>query len=129
MPNFEKLRVENDIAEEMANTLGRVGRRFPIRLREAWSAMAAWENCPGSEGGRKEALEEVLHRAMDQAEKARYHLIVQREAMGLREHTEVARKFPMPVIAGRPPAAGDPTIPRLSFAGGFLRARRRKTSE
>ncbi|MBT4092917.1 MAG: hypothetical protein HOE85_03055, partial [Nitrospinaceae bacterium] len=50
MPNFEKLRVENDIAEEMANTLGRVGRRFPIRLREAWSAMAAWENCPGSEG-------------------------------------------------------------------------------
>lgn len=129
MTNFEKLPVERDIAEEMANTLGRVGRNFSIRLREAWSAMEAWENCPASEGGRKEAFGEALHRAMDQAEKARYHLIVQREAMGLREHTEVARKFPLPVIAGRPPAAGDPTIPRLAFAGGFLRARRRKTSE
>ncbi len=127
MNHFDQLPVEKDIAEEIANTLGRIGRRFAGYQREAWRAMEDWERCP--EGALdKRDLKEALHRALDLAEKTRYHLIVQREAIGLREHSEVARKFPLPRVDGRPPAAGDPTIPRFSFAGGFLRARRRKIS-
>ncbi len=128
MEKFGQLRVEREIAEEIANTLGRIGRKLTRHQRGAWQAMKAWERCPESAGNRKKRLEKAFRETLDSAEKSRYHLIVQREAMGLRDHTEVARKFPLPKVAGRPPAAGDPTIPRLAFAGGFLRARRRRTS-
>ncbi len=128
MNNFEQLPVEREIAEEMANSLGRIGRRFAGYHREAWRAMEVWEGCPEGALNHKRHLEEALHRALDLAEKTRYHLIIQREAIGLREHSEVARKFLLPKLNGRPPAAGDPAIPRLSFAGGFLRARRMKIS-
>ena len=124
--NFGELPVEREIAEEIANTLGRIGRKLKIRHREAWKALAAWEDCPESAG--KKRLEKALSAAMDEAERARYHLIVQREAMGLRDQREVEKKFPLPKMPGRLPAAGDPASPCLFFFGGFLRGRRRRTS-
>ncbi len=127
MPNnFGELPVEREIAEEIANTLGRIGRKLKTRHREAWEALAAWEGCPESAG--KKRLEKALSAAMDEAERARYHLIVQREAMGLRDQREVEKKFPLPKMPGRLPAAGDPASPCLFFFGGFLRGRRRRTS-
>lgn len=125
---FERLGVEREIAEEMANTLGRIGRKLARHHRAVWQAMAAWEACPDTAGDGKKRLKETLSHAMDLAEKARYKLIVQREAIGLGDHGEVEKKFPLPKMPGRPPAAGVSATPRLSFAGGFLRARRRKTS-
>jgi hypothetical protein len=123
---FGELPVEREIAEEIANTLGRVGRRLKSRHREAWKALAALEGCP--ESARKKRLEKALSAAMDEAERARYHLIVQREAMGLRDHREVEKKFPLPKMPGRLPAAGDPASLSLFSFGGFLRGRRRKIS-
>ena len=124
--NFSELPVEREIAEEIANTLGRVGRKLKSRHREAWKALGAWEGCP--ESARKKRLEKALSAAMDEAERARYHLIVQREAMGLRDHREVEKKFPLPKMPGRLPAAGDPASPSSFSFGGFLRGRRRKIS-
>ena len=125
---FKPLAVEREIAEEMASTLGRIGSEFSKRHQRAWAAWRAWEK--GGELGEKirERRESALHHAMDEAERYRYFLIVQREAMGLRNHSEVNRKYPLPRVPGRPPAAGDPTSPRLAWPGGFSRGWRRKFS-
>lgn len=125
---FKPLAVEREIAEEMASTLGRIGSEFSKRHQRAWVAWRAWEK--GGELGDKirERRESALHHAMDEAERYRYFLIVQREAMGLRNHAEVNRKYPLPRVPGRPPAAGDPTSPRLAWPGGFSRGWRRKFS-
>lgn len=125
---FKPLAVEREIAEEMASTLGRIGSEFSKRHQRVWAAWRAWEK--GGEFGEKirERLERALHQAMDEAERYRYFLIVQREAMGLRNHAEVNRKYPLPRVPGRPPAAGDPTSPRLAWPGGFSRGWRRKFS-
>lgn len=125
---FKPLAVEREIAEEMASTLGRIGSEFSKRHKRAWAAMRAWENGQEYSDEIRERLKCTLHRAMDEAERYRYFLIVQREAMGLRNHTEVNRKYPLPKVPGRPPAAGDPTSPRLSWPGGFSRGWRRKFS-
>ncbi len=125
---FKPLAVEREIAEEKATSLGRVGEEFSKRHRRAWAAWRARERGGAlGEAGRKR-LEEALHRAMDEAERYRYFLIVQREAMGLRDHAEVNRKYPLPRVPGRPPAAGDPASPRLAWPGGFSRGWRRKFS-
>lgn len=126
--NFTPLAVEREIAEEMASTLGRIGSEFSKRHQRAWAAWRAWEK--GQEFGDniRERLERALHGAMDEAERYRYFLIVQREAMGLRNHAEVNRKYPLPRVPGRPPAAGDPTSPPLAWPGGFSRGWRRKFS-
>ncbi len=125
---FKPLAVEREIAEEMASTLGRIGSEFSKRHQRAWAAWRAWEKA-GELGDKiRERRESALHHAMDDAERYRYFLIVQREAMGLRNHAEVNRKYPLPRVPGRPPAAGDPTSPRLAWPGGFSRGWRRKFS-
>ncbi len=125
---FKPLAVEREIAEEMASTLGRIGSEFSKRHQSAWAAWRAWEKGQEFSDNIRERLERALHGAMDEAERYRYFLIVQREAMGLRNHAEVNRKYPLPRVPGRPPAAGDPTSPRLAWPGGFSRGWRRKTS-
>ncbi|MEE9240324.1 MAG: hypothetical protein V3U53_03940 [bacterium] len=124
---FTQLAVEKEIAGEIASTLGRIGRELTKFHQKAWRAMERWEGCPAGASALKKRLERALLQAMDEAEEFRYYLIVQREAMGLRDHTEVARKYPLPKIEGRKPAAGDPTSPRLAFPGVFLRGRRRRS--
>jgi hypothetical protein len=125
---FPQLQAERDIAEEMANTLGRIGREFVRRREDAWRAFEAVRECPPEAEERRAALEKGFQAALDQAERYRYFLIVQREAMGLRDHAEVARKFPLPEVPGRLPAPGDPASPRLAWPGGFSRALRRKSA-
>ncbi len=125
---FKPLAVEREIAEEMASTLGRIGSEFSKRHQRAWNAWRAWEERQDPGDKTRERLERSLHQAMDEAERYRYFLIVQREAMGLRNHAEVNLKYPLPRVPGRPPAAGDPSSPRLAWPGGFSRGWRRKFS-
>lgn len=125
---FTPLAVEKEITKEIAGTLGRIGRELGKRHGKAWRMMALWERCPAGAAARKERLGKMLHRAMDEAERYCYFLVVQREAMGLRDHTEVARRYPLPKVEGRMPAAGDPASPRLAFPGVFSRGRRRGSS-
>lgn len=125
---FKPLAVEREIAEEMATSLGRIGSEFSKRHQRAWTAFRAWEKRGERSATIRKRIEDALHQAMDEAECYRYFLIVQREAMGLRNHAEVNRKYPLPRVPGRPPAAGDPTSPRLAWPGGFSRGWRRKFS-
>ena len=125
---FKPLAVEREIAEEMASSLGRIGSEFSKRHRRAWRAWRARERGQGLCDEARERLERALQGAMDEAERYRYFLIVQREAMGLRNHAEVSRKYPLPRVPGRPPAAGDPSSPRLAWPGGSSRGWRRKFS-
>ncbi len=125
---FKPLAVEREIAEEMATSLGRIGSEFSKRHQRAWAAWRAWEKGQEFSDKIRDRLERTLHQEMDEAERYRYFLIVQREAMGLRNHAEVNRKYPLPRVQGRPPAAGDPTSPRLAWPGGFSRGWRRKFS-
>ncbi len=129
MPNgFQPLAVEREIAEEMAATLGRIGAVFARSRERAWEAMEGWESCRAGEEKKKARRGRALWEALDEAERLRYFLIVQREALGLRSHEEVERKYPLPRPPGRSPAAGDPASPRLAWPGAFSRGRRRKSS-
>lgn len=125
---FKPLAVERDIAEEMASSLGRIGSEFSRRREKAWIAWRAWEKGRGPGCENRERLESALRHAMDEAERWRYFLIVQREAMGLRNHAQVSRKYPLPQVPGRPPAAGEPSSPRLAWPGGSSQGWRRKFS-
>ena len=124
---FKPLMVEREIAEEMANTLGRIGQEFVKRWKKAVRALEVYGNCP-EEARDKVLRERNLHAALDEAERYRYFLIVQREALGLRNHAEVERRYPLPKVPGRPPAAGDPSSPRLAWPGAFSRGRRKKSA-
>ncbi|MDA0999826.1 MAG: hypothetical protein O2807_04815 [bacterium] len=121
---FEPLRVERDIAEEMASTLGRLGERFERSCRKVWELKEGFDQSVAA----AERLGGELNAALDEAERLRYYLIVQREAMGMRDHREVAKTYPLPQLPGRPPAPGDPASPRLAWPGVFSRGRRRKSS-
>ena len=125
---FENLPAENEIAEQMAQTLGRIGGEFAARHEAAWRAFRRWEGCPEGNGEKKAGLERSLHKRLDEAERYRYYLIVQREAMGLRHHAEVARRYPLPEVAGRPPAPGGAVTPPPPWPGAFSRGLRRKSS-
>jgi hypothetical protein len=111
---FEQLRVEREIAEEMANSLGRIGRKLARHHRAVWRAMAVWEACPDTAGDGKKRLKETLSHAMVLAEKARYNLIVQREAIGLGDHGEV-EKIPSSQNARAAPGGGGPGYPSSLF--------------
>ena len=125
---FPQLQAERDIAEEMANTLGRIGREFARHREAAWAALEAWQGCPPEAAERRAALERSLKAALDAAEHYRYFLIVQREAMGMPDHAELARRSPLPEVPGRAPAPGDPASPRLAWPGAFSRGLRRKSA-
>jgi hypothetical protein len=86
-------RLESEIAREKAATLGRAGERLEAALGEAWALLARLEQAP------VQARDELLaayRRARDRAAHARLTLIIQREAIGLRQHRIVDQQFPEP---------------------------------
>ena len=83
-------RTEEEIRSEMAEALGRIGRRFQNLLEELkqLESVATQEAGPG-----------LLQKYRDVLREARlYHwyLIVQREAMGLRDHRIVYLEYDVP---------------------------------
>lgn len=76
-------RTEKEIVAEKAATLGRAGERLEAALRRAIELHDALRETPAGEA-RARALE------------ARRILIIQREAIGLRNHRLVDQQFPEP---------------------------------
>lgn len=76
-------RTEKEIVAEKAATLGRAGERLETALRLAAELHDALREAPAGES-RERALE------------ARRILIIQREAIGLRNHRLVDQQFPEP---------------------------------
>ena len=89
---FERL--EREIVQEKAATLGRAGER----LEAALAAARALGHTLDAERdpARRAALLREYEAARRQAAAARLMLVIQREAIGLRYHRDVDRQFPEP---------------------------------
>lgn len=91
-------RTEKEILAEKAATLGRAGERLDAALALAARLLVAVERA-GDGPAREVALadyREARARALD----ARHTLIIQREAIGLRNHRILDQQFPEPPRLG-----------------------------
>ena len=94
-PREEALqRTEKEILAEKAATLGRAGERLEAALREAAALHDALDRAP--EGPARERARASYREARRRALEARRTLIIQREAIGLRNHRLVDQQFPEP---------------------------------
>lgn len=87
-------RTEAEIAAEKAATLGRAGERLEQALREARTALARLDAADGADDRRYRLAD--YERARERAARERLILIIQREAVGLRQHRVVDQQFPEP---------------------------------
>ena len=87
-------RTEEEIRAEKAATLGRAGERLEAALAAAAEARRALEAAadPGARDRLRADYDVARRRALD----ARRILIIQREAIGLRNHRLVDQQFPEP---------------------------------
>jgi hypothetical protein len=87
-------KVEREILQEKAATLGRAGERLEAALA---TTRALGEALDGErEPARRAALLREYEAARRQAATARLMLLIQREAIGFRQHRDVDRQFPEP---------------------------------
>lgn len=86
-------RVEKEIAGEKAAALGRAGERLEAALSDlrAVAVLAAT-----ADETRRAELRDAYRAARQRARTARLHLLIQREAVGLRSHRVVDQQFPEP---------------------------------
>ena len=87
-------RVENEILAEKAAALGRAGERLEAALGELHAAARALADT--RDENRRAELRAAYRAARERARTARLHLLIQREAVGLRSHRVVDQQFPEP---------------------------------
>jgi hypothetical protein len=85
-------RTEKEILAEKAATLGRAGERLEAALRLAAELHDALREAPEGDARARERYRQARTRALE----ARRILIIQREAIGLRNHRLVDQQFPEP---------------------------------
>jgi hypothetical protein len=99
-------RVEKEIRQAMAEALGRLGERLEAALAELAARDRDLDRRlaegPGV-GGRLAADLEARNRVRAEARRLVHHLVIQREAMGLRRHALVAERYPVPPLRTLPP--------------------------
>lgn len=86
-----------ELIQEAAGALARSGEKLEKALQQLRSAEELLDL--HSDNGTRSSLQEAIERykvARKQAEKARYVYIVQREAVGFRNHRFPDRIFPLP---------------------------------
>jgi 2-polyprenyl-6-methoxyphenol hydroxylase-like FAD-dependent oxidoreductase len=91
-------RLERDVAQEKAAALGRAGERLESALAEAAALARALAEARGP--GERERLAADYEAARQRALAARLALVVQREAIGLRQHRILDQHFPEPPRLG-----------------------------
>ena len=96
-------RTEEEIRAEKAATLGRAGERLEAALAAAAEIRRALE--AATEPPALERLTAEYEAARQRALDVRRVLIIQREAIGLRDHRVVDQRFPEPPRLPRPQAA------------------------
>jgi hypothetical protein len=83
--------VEAELVEERAFSLGRVARTLEAHLAELGRIDAELSAAPDDAG-----LRDAYAQTRLLAERYRWYLIVQREALGLRNHDLLERLYPLP---------------------------------
>ena len=86
-------RIVEEIVREKAATLGRAGERLEAALAAVAAIARAWRAADDAE---RDRLAEDYDRAWRAAETARHTLLIQREAVGLRQHRDMDVQFPRP---------------------------------
>jgi hypothetical protein len=87
-------RVEQEVAREKAAALGRAGERLEAALAE--TAALARALAEAGDGDTRARLADEYEAARRRAQTARTALLIQREALGLRQHRVVDQHFPEP---------------------------------
>jgi hypothetical protein len=87
-------RVEREIVGEKAAALGRAGERLDAALAQLSAVTQALAGC--EDETRLAELRGEYRTARERARTARLHLLIQREAVGLRSHRVVDQQFPEP---------------------------------
>ena len=87
-------RLDDEIRREKAAALGRAGERLEEALRETTEIGARLDAAVDAE--ERARLLATYDAARRRAQAARYALVIQREAIGLRNHRDVDRLFPEP---------------------------------
>lgn len=88
-------RTEQEILGEKAAALGRAGERLEMALAELNAAAGALA-AARDDDARRDELRAAYRAARERARTARLHLLIQREAVGLRSHRVVDQQFPEP---------------------------------
>jgi hypothetical protein len=87
-------RIKEEIAREKAAALGRAGERLEAALVTVAGIAAAWR--AATEPAECERLASEYDAAWRTADAARLALLIQREAVGLRDQRVVDQQFPRP---------------------------------
>jgi hypothetical protein len=86
--------LEREVISEMARTLGRVTRRLTDALERLDRVGRAIDAAPDADARARLVAEFNKRRA--EAAKARWELLVQREALGFRRHEDIDACYPIP---------------------------------
>jgi hypothetical protein len=84
--------LDYEIAQEMAGTLGRLGRALECALRTLTEFDTAWP----SETAMTVQAHDDRQKLVAEASRALWHFVVQREACGLRDGRQVLRDYAVP---------------------------------
>lgn len=87
-------RIKEEIVREKAAALGRAGERLDAALTEVGALAHAWRETRDERD--RERLRQEYERAWRAADAARLALLIQREAVGLRDQRVVDQQFPRP---------------------------------
>ncbi len=99
-------KIDSEIRKEKAEALGRAGERLERAIRDLEMAgrelMQIWASIPSCqqqeahlEAGMQEKWDQYFRLARH-VQILRHHLIIQREAVGLRRHEDVDWQYPLP---------------------------------
>ena len=91
-------RTEKEIIAEKAATLGRAGERLEAAIGLVAELRQAFESAV--DAAARECTLASYRQARARALDARHTLIIQREAIGLRNHRIVDQQFPEPPVLG-----------------------------
>jgi hypothetical protein len=95
VPTHTVASLEREIAGEIAHSLGRAGTKLDAAIALAAATRVAWlAALPGSPERRVLAERFLEERAA--AERRLRDLLIQREAIGLRRHTDVHQRYVIP---------------------------------
>ncbi|MEW6368215.1 MAG: hypothetical protein AB1714_26600 [Acidobacteriota bacterium] len=86
-------RTEQDLLREKAAVLARIGGRLARLLRELDEIREQLESVP-REG--RPPLVAAFNEVREEAERYRWYLMVQREAVGFRRHASLNEEYPIP---------------------------------
>jgi hypothetical protein len=115
--------LEREIASEIASSLGRAGSKLELAIERALAARVALESAsPGS--AEQRVLLERYATERGEAERRLRDLMIQREAIGLRRHTDLRERYVIPAPwSSEPGGAGVSDSVQATSGGAAARAR------